>query len=449
MEPGESMSNHAGFRGVVQVREFRALWLAELISVCGDQLARVALAVLVYQRTSSATLTALTYALTFAPALLGGAFLAGLADRFPRRAVLITTDLVRAVLSGVLALSGVPLGFVWAAVFGLALAGAPFKAAQLALLPTVLDEASYPVGLALRTASTQVVQLVGFAVGGMALLLVSPQLLLGVNAATFVVSAVIVRLGVHDRPAARSSSVRAPEERPASAIRLLARDPRLMALVGLIGLAGLTVAPEGVAAPYAAGLDGSAMAVGLLLAADPLGSAIGAWLTGRRRPRHARTHAIAPLAILAGLTLLPCYFHPNLLISLALWGLSGAFTTMFLIRTQALLTRSIPDERRAAVFGLASATLQTSQGLVILVAGAVGDHIGVHRAVGLVGLATALLAGWLGAVLRSARPRGGQSFENEHNAGHGIPEKGTTGHGCAFPAPPPRDRTRPRETRSR
>src|SRR5262245_37264624 len=146
------MMNHTGFRDVMRVREFRALWLAELISVCGDQLARVALAVLVYQRTSSATLTALTYALTFAPALLGGTVLAGLADQFPRRAVLITSDLVRAVLAGALALPGVPLGVVWAAVFGLALAGAPFKAAQLALLPTVLDEQRYPVGLAVRTA---------------------------------------------------------------------------------------------------------------------------------------------------------------------------------------------------------------------------------------------------------------------------------------------------------
>lgn len=440
--------SHAGFRDVVKVREFRALWLAELISVCGDQLARVALAVLVYQRTSSATLTALTYALTFAPALLGGAVLAGLADRFPRRAVLITTDLVRAVLAGALAVPGVPLGVVWAAVFGLALAGAPFKAAQLALLPTVLDEQRFPVGLAVRTASTQIVQLVGFAAGGTALLLISPHIMLGVNAVTFVVSAMIVRTGVHNRPAARSPGDRKAGERFPGAISLLARDRRLLALVGFIGLAGLTVAPEGVAAPYAAALNGSTVAVGLLLAADPFGSAIGAWLVGRRSSRHTRPRVV-PTAILAGITLMPCYLHPNLPISLVLWALSGACTTMFLIRTQALLTQAVPDERRAAVFGLASGTLQASQGLAILAAGASGDHIGVYRAVGLVGLATALLAGWLGTLLRSARPRDGQSPEGEHDTGHGLPVESSTGHDCAFPAPPPQDRTRPRETRSR
>lgn len=439
------MTNQAGFRDVLKVREFRALWLAEVISVCGDQLARVALAVLVYQRTSSATLTALTYALTFAPALLGGAFLAGLADRFPRRAALITADLARAVLAGALALPGVPLAAVWVAVFGLALAGAPFKAAQLALLPTVLDEHRYPVGLALRTVSTQVVQLVGFATGGAVLLLVSPHVMLGVNAATFMVSAAIVRTGVRDRPAARTSYELVSGKRPASAIKLVMRDRRLLALVGFVGLAGLTVAPEGVAAPYAAGLGGSAMAVGLLLAADPLGSAAGAWLFGRRRSRHARTNVVPP-AILAGVVLTPCYFHPNLPVSLVLWGLSGAFTTMFLIQTQTLLTRAIPDGRRAAVMGLASAVLQTSQGLVILAAGAVGDHIGVDRAIGLVGLATAVLAGWCGAVWRRARPR---SPRREHDAGHGIPEDISTDRGCAFPAPPPPTQATPRETRQR
>jgi hypothetical protein len=52
----------------VGVAEFRSLWFAEVLSVCGDQPARVALSVIVYGRTGSAVLTGLTltYALTFA-----------------------------------------------------------------------------------------------------------------------------------------------------------------------------------------------------------------------------------------------------------------------------------------------------------------------------------------------------------------------------------------------
>ena len=50
---GETPPPPAVFRDVFAVAEFRALWLAQILSVAGDQLARVALTVLVYNRTAS------------------------------------------------------------------------------------------------------------------------------------------------------------------------------------------------------------------------------------------------------------------------------------------------------------------------------------------------------------------------------------------------------------
>lgn len=425
------MSCRYGFRDVLAVAEFRALWSAEVVSVCGDQLARVALSVLVYERTSSVALTALTYALTFVSALLGGVVLSGLADRFPRRTVLIASDLVRAVLAGSLALPGLPLAVLWMMVFTLALAGTPFKAAQLALLPDVLEDDRYPVGLALRTVSTQLAQLAGFAAGGTVLLIVSPETALGVNSATFVLSALIVMWGVRPRSAIHNASTEPAPESRTSAVRVLSSNPQLLVLVGLVVLAGLTVAPEGVAAPYAAGLGGSTVAVGVLLAADPLGSTLGAWFFSRWRSANARTAAIVPLAIGAGVALVPCFTRPGLLVSALLWALSGALTTMFLIQVQTLLTRSVPDARRGAVIGLASAGLQTSQGLVVLATGLVGQQIGVYRAVGMVGILTAAAAVVLGITWRRARLRG-HDPEDEHDY---SPAK-VTGHGSALRIPP-------------
>lgn len=438
----------AGFREVLAVAEFRALWSAEVISVCGDQLARVALSILVYQRTSSAALTALTYALTFVPALLGGAMLSGLADRFPRRTVLVISDLARAVLAGVMALPGLSLPLLWTLVFGLALIGAPFKAAQLSLLPDVLDGEKYPVGLALRTVSTQMAQLAGFAAGGSALLLITPEVALGVNATTFMISMLIVLRGVRPRPAARQSlSVEPSADRAtSSAFRLLARSPRLIVLVGLTMTAGLTIAPEGIAAPYAAGLGGSAVAVGVLLAADPLGSALGAWVFSRWRTSTSRVRPDAiVLAVGSGIALVPCFLMPGLAVSALLWGLSGALTTIFLIQVQTELTQSVPDARRGAVIGIASAGLQASQGVVVLAAGLVGQHWGVYRAVGTVGLVTCAVAALLGLSWRRARLRSHEDLEDEHGTRH-IKRK-ITGHGSAFKAPPFPEKAVPNEVR--
>ena len=90
----------ATFREVFAVREFRPLFGTFLLSTAGDELARVALTVLVYQRTDSPLLSAMTFAIGHLPWLLGGPLLSALADRLPRHRVLIATDAARAVLLG-------------------------------------------------------------------------------------------------------------------------------------------------------------------------------------------------------------------------------------------------------------------------------------------------------------------------------------------------------------
>ncbi len=63
------------FRDVFAVREFQALFAAHVLSVIGDQFARLALAILVFERTGPAGLAALTFALTFLPDLVGSPLL--------------------------------------------------------------------------------------------------------------------------------------------------------------------------------------------------------------------------------------------------------------------------------------------------------------------------------------------------------------------------------------
>src|SRR5450759_33138 len=62
----------ATFGAVFAVPAFRVLWLAQVLSVVGDQLARVALSVLTFHRTGSPLLTGAGYALSYLPAVAGG-----------------------------------------------------------------------------------------------------------------------------------------------------------------------------------------------------------------------------------------------------------------------------------------------------------------------------------------------------------------------------------------
>jgi len=71
--------------------------------------ALVALTLLVYDRTRSPLLTALAYAGGYLPWIIGGLFLAGLADRYSRRAVMVTCDMARAVLVTAMVIPGMPV----------------------------------------------------------------------------------------------------------------------------------------------------------------------------------------------------------------------------------------------------------------------------------------------------------------------------------------------------
>src|SRR5438046_4192584 len=128
----------ATFGAVFAVGEFRALWLAQVLSVAGDQLARVALTLLVFARTQSPLLAAVTFAASVIPTALGGVALSGIADRLPRREVMIACDLGRATLVATMALPGIPIAALVCLLFLVTLFRAPFTSAREAFSADIL-----------------------------------------------------------------------------------------------------------------------------------------------------------------------------------------------------------------------------------------------------------------------------------------------------------------------
>src|SRR5690606_37364913 len=262
------------FSRVVANREFRGLWLAQALSIAGDQLAKVALAILVYQRTASPLWSAVVYAMPFLPAPFGGQGWSQLAARFPRRTLLIWCILAQAALVGIMAVPGMPLPVLCALVFFVAMLSAPTNAAQNATAREAFDDdAEYLRSQDLRGITTNTMMLLGLAGGGLLVTAVGVPWALAIDAATFVLAAVIIHLTVRWRPAAGS-----PEDGWSAGARITASDPHLRVLFAMALLVGLTVVPEGLAAPIAAQMDEPDVAVGWLLAADPLGFVIGAFV---------------------------------------------------------------------------------------------------------------------------------------------------------------------------
>ena len=388
----------ATFREVFAEREFRPLFGTFLLSTIGDELARVALTVLVYQRTESPLLSAATFAISYLPWLLLGPLLSTLADRFPRHRVLIASDTARAGLVALMAIPGAPLPVLLALLFVVAVCAPPFESARSALMADVLDGDRYAVATSLTNISLQLAQVIGFLLAGALVAAFDPSSALLLNALTFAVSAVWLSAGLRRRPAPARESGEAPAgvlRDAAEGFRFIRRSPRLLAIIGVLWFATLfAYASEGIATPLVEEFGRGTAAVGVLLAANPLGVTIGGLVVARLVPPHRREGLVPGLVVLSLAPLVAAglvgwlaapgavpfaVFVALLFVS----GLGGAW----LIPLNVSFVQSVPAAYRGRAFGVAVAGLYGVQGVGVLAAGVAAEGVAPSLVVALSGAA--------------------------------------------------------------
>jgi MFS family permease len=384
------------FRDVFAVSEFRALWLAQVLSVAGDQLARVALTVLVYDWTHSPLLAAVTYAVSIIPAFLGGILLSGLADRFSRRAVMICCDLARALLVALMALPGMPVAALIALLFLVTMFGAPFSSARSAIYPDVLPGEKYVLGTAVTLTTYQFAQVLGFVVGGAVVGFLGTRTSLLVDAATFLASALLVRIGVRARPAPHGQARRiaSPLADAVAGARLVFGNAALLTPMLFGWLSAFYNVPEGLAAPLAKTLHGGAATIGLILGAEAFGASAGSVAFSRLVGPGRRQRLMGPLAISASGILVAMAFEPDLPVALLVLTISG-LCACFQLAANAAFVIAAPQRQRSQAFGLATAGMSLGQGAAMILAGAAAGYFAPMMVIVFSGALGALAATYL------------------------------------------------------
>ena len=382
--------------------EFRALWLAQILSVLGDQLARVALTLLVYDRTRSPLLAAVTFAASVLPVFVGGLVLSGLADRLPRREVMIACDLSRMVLVLIMAIPGVPLPVLVGLLFTVTMISTPFTSARSGMYPDILPGDSFALGTAVTMTTYQVALVAGFAGGGAAVGLFGVRPCLLADAVTFGISALIAFIWVRPRPAARPNGAAGREARRGggmtAGVRMAFGRPALRTPMLLGCLATFYVAPEGIAAPLAHSLGAGSLATGMVLTAGALGPSVGAVAFTRLVRPAVRTTLMRPLAIAGCATLMLFALHPPLPLALLIIVVSGLFDC-YQVPAVAAFVHAAPASHRSQLFGVAQAAMSLGQGAAMIAAGAIAEHVSPSATIALSGA-----VGAVAAVLISAGP---------------------------------------------
>jgi predicted MFS family arabinose efflux permease len=425
-----SAGGRYGYRQVLAVGEFRAILAAHVISFSGDVIAQLALAVLVFERTGSALGSSLTFALGFLPHLFGGTLLSSVADRFPLRRTLICCDLASAGLVALMALPGLPIPLLLGLLLPLGAIAPVFGGARAASLPEVLGGEGFALGRSLLRMVAQTSQVGGFALGGVLLAVLSPRPLLLLDAASFVASALLLRVGTRERPPradkpagspAAAAAVGAPRRSVVrdslAGVRLALGSSRLRPLLLFYWLPPtFTIAPEALATPYVARLGGSPTAVGLLLAAAAAGSVAGMLTAGAWLSPSSRLRLMVPLATWTFVPLLCFAARPGLIPAMALLVLSGLGWAYSIGLDQRLLDAT-PEHLRGRTLTLATSGLMLANGLGFAAAGAAAEFVSPRTVIvasSLAGLLTVtLLARPITGSIRQRGPR--EHHQPDHN----------------------------------
>ncbi|MEU6930478.1 MFS transporter [Streptomyces sp. NPDC046385] len=396
-----------GYSAVFAVREFRFVFVAHLFSLLGVVVSELALTVLVYDLTRSPLLSSLTFALGFLPYLLGGTFLAGLADRHPPRRVLVVCDLVCAGCVALMVLPATPVAALLALRCAVAAVAPVFNGTRIATLADILGEGElFVLGRSLLRIVSQSALLAGFGVGGVLLAVLTPRGAIAVTAATFLASALLLRLGTARRPA------RAPERREGiGATWGILRNRRIRALMLLFWVPPVFfVVPEALAAPYADEIGVSTVALGLLMCAIPAGTILGELLAGSALSAATRSRIVPPLLLTGFLPFLVYALRPGLALAAAALFLAGA-AGAYSLGLDAWFVAAVPEEQRGRAMTLMSAGMMTVQGLGMAGAGLAAEFAPVHTVVAGTGVLGTLCV--LGLVLE-VRATDGRDAADRH-----------------------------------
>jgi predicted MFS family arabinose efflux permease len=392
---------------VLRHPRFARLLAALALSQAGDWLYNLALLAYVNQETHSATWLGLTTAARVAPIVVAGPLGGVLADRVDRRTLMITADVVRALLMGLLALvaiAGLPV--VLAAVLAAlaTLATVPYAPSVAVSTPQLVHADDLPAANAARAAIGPTCIVVGPALGAVLLLLGPPSLAFALNGLTFAGSALLVAsipAGAAFRPAARTdgSSSGGAVGRPsvladlrAGAHALLTR-PSACRLVGADVACSLVYGAQTVLLLLVAGRLGlGADGYGYLLGAMGLGGVIGATVAGRltREGRQPAALVGALLCVAVPLPLLGVTDALGLALGLSFVGGAGAITVEILVETG--LQRSLPADVLGRAYGFALPAALSGIVAGSLLAPVLVALAGLGGALTLLGVAVALVA---------------------------------------------------------
>lgn len=353
------MRTRQAYRDVLAIRDARALIGASAASQLGDWLYNAALLGYVYSATDSAGWVGAATIARLLPYVLLGPVGGAIADRYPRRTVLIVGDVLRLalmiVIAAIVAADG-PVALVIGLTVLASTAGSAEKPAALALLPRLVGASRLGPANALLHTVQDLGVVVGPAIGAILLGVAPDSVAFLANGGTFAVSALLISaIGYRGGQSGATASTWAYV---VGGLRTAVTTPFAVALFVAVSMAEFTYGAQTVQlvvyAERSLGLGSGGY--GVLLTALGVGGLLSAIVNGRLASSSTVVLVIATTAALACATQLVYAELDVLAVVLIVTVIGGAGLVTCEVVGETALARIVPSDELGRVFGVFDAS---------------------------------------------------------------------------------------------
>lgn len=385
MDPRTSSPREGGLRASVSLlrrnRDFRHVYLSSVISLGGDWFLLVALFGLVYDLTGSAIAVALLLVVQDLTYVVMSPFAGVLADRIDRKALMVGSDLARALVcvGFFFVRSSETVWLIYVLLGAMAIFSAVFEPSSAAAMPNLVEREDLATANALSGSLWGTMLAVGAALGGAVTAIAGRDAAIGIDALSFVGSAWLVVGIARSFSQARSEEPARMRAAATETVRYARRDHRVLALLAVKfgwGIAGgvLVVIPLLAKGQFHAGDVG----IGLLMASRGVGALIGPFTgrstLGKGDRRLFLTIGIALGVFGVGYALLG--LAPTLLLAMPVVAIAhiggGAQWTL----SSYGLQKIVPDQIRGRIFAFDGMLVELTFGLSSLLTGWLAEVFG-------------------------------------------------------------------------
>jgi MFS family permease len=359
-------------------KSFARLFYASLISAIGNNIHRIALMLLVYTLTEEALWVSLTLGVQLLTSIVVGPLMSAWADTRERRFLLVVSDFIRVPLVLLIPLIGIKhFGLLLILVFAMEVVRNLRYPVANAVIPELVPEDHVDRANSLMQFSTRFAEVVFVGLAGLLVAAVGPAPAFFIDAATFLVSGLIV-LGLPRLHPGEKHEVKY-WSRVRAGIDHLVGNPIIRRTVGTLFCAAMFGSVEAVLGVVLAVsvLKVGSSGFGVMEAGMALGSILGTLLVVQLLTRIRRQKLFLMGLIGFGLFEASIGLNPGFAWVILAYFVSGLLNMVFIVPAQSILQLNTPPELRTRTFAAFGAVMNTAVIAGTMMGGALEKPLGV------------------------------------------------------------------------